>query len=202
MDTYNSLSEETLRVLEAQNWEEVLIKLHVAIVKAFGADLDADILPGGMQAHDLAGDAILSLYSGARHWDYIREPNVSKFLFNSIVRSNFSHLLEAPSTKLVLRIRSKNSPLKHQSDEEAVSPLMLRLSYSIEEHVSTNDIIAKVKAALHADKIARDVFDLRLDGCTDKLVAYFLNLTVGQVRAANRRILQVGKKLFPNYIKI
>jgi DNA-directed RNA polymerase specialized sigma24 family protein len=201
MDTYNSLSKETLRVLEAQNWEEVSTKLHVAIVKSFGIDLNDDVLPGGIQAHDLASDAILSLYSGARHWDYVREPNVAKFLFNSIVRSNFNHLLEAPSTKLVSRVRSKNSS-EHEADEEVVSSPILTHSYSIEEQAFANDIIAKVKAALHADKTARDVFDLRLDGCTDKLVAYFLNLTVGQVRAANRRILQVGKRLFPNHIRI
>ena len=197
MNTNYLLSEETFRLLEAQDWEEVVFKVQVAISKVLGIDLDSDVLPQGTQAHDLVYDAILSIYTGARHWDHQEEPNISVFIFNSVVRSNFSHLLESAGTRRMSRLDEKES----SSDEELSTISSQEPTYSVEECIAFDDITAKVKQALGADKMAKEVFDLRLDGCTDSTVAYLLTLTIGQVRAANRRIKQLGNVLFPKKIK-
>jgi RNA polymerase sigma factor (sigma-70 family) len=57
--------------------------------------LPADTLPKGLQAQDLAKEAIKKVYSGERQWDPARNPDLVKYL-KGIVKSDIGHLVRSP----------------------------------------------------------------------------------------------------------
>ena len=101
MDYSYPLSEQTLKVLDSQDRESVLLRISASFFRAFGVKVDSDELPQGIQPMDLAMDAIADLYEGRRYWDHEKHPDIAKFIIRSIIRSELDHLRKAEETRMI-----------------------------------------------------------------------------------------------------
>ena len=68
---------------------------------------------------------------------------------------------------------------------------------SFEDEFYVQDLVDKVMSSLSGDKIAQEVFKLKLLGCKDQEMSQRLEKSVAEIRAASKRIARVGKKLLP-----
>ena len=128
-------------------------------------------LPGGLSSEDLAGEAIAKLWSGARTWDPVKQPELLKLLYD-IVDSLVSHLVESS---------------EHRIRKNEISPEVLDATPSPQ---STNEkdedaeqlFFAQALAALQDDAVLVQVFELCFDGVTKPAeIAEHLGLQPNQV---------------------
>lgn len=94
----DDISQELFDKLSSQNWEDILPKLtHYAafLAKSLNWLRGSADLPKGLQPQDLVHEAITLVYTGKRHWDPDKVPDISVFL-KGVIRSLVSHLVQSP----------------------------------------------------------------------------------------------------------
>jgi len=193
------LNPSTLELLSRQDWGKVLLELEAAIIQILRVHGGPDSLPRGLEPRDIAISAIGSLYTGDRTWDYEKYPNVGKFLYFSIVRSQLSHLFSSKDYKLISRLGEISAEQDDYSNESSaqVEQGQSKELLSFEEEFLVQDLVDKIISGLGADKTAKEVFQLKMLGCKDLEMSQRLEISVGDVRAASKRIARVGKRLLP-----
>jgi len=89
------LNPEHYAAMQRQPWDEIIPRLmNYALSKArrrYWQGIFGGWMPGGLEANDIAMQAIEKIFSGERRWDSQKEPNLFKVL-TSIADSIVSHL--------------------------------------------------------------------------------------------------------------
>jgi|GEM_PF-5390659 len=200
-----NLPEDYFKLLIKQDWEDILLRVEAAVIRLVGSDYDADgLLPNGEEPRDIAFGAMFSVFSGERHWDPNRHPDLARFLVTSIVRSKLSHVHKSFAARKVVRTQFPPSTEHGSYLESGIkvvifgSILEAEPAYEMDRQVEEDDLITQFVTTLRDDLEARDVFMLRLEGYSNASIARILGLSIGKVRGAVERIACVASQVLPS----
>lgn len=118
--------------------------------------------PGGVEPHDLAAEAIVSIIDGSRQWDSAAHPDFQRFL-QGIIDSKVSHLAESAENRLTrrepvttdgqvrepktVRRNSERNPAELCCEEDAAA----RFQALVEKEIDGDDQLEQVFECLAAD---------------------------------------------------
>lgn len=112
-----NINPEVRTILEKLDWVEIAEKLAVyatfKVQKAYWRT-GKGTLPKGLEIEDFAYNAIDSLWTGQRHWNPDKEPDVMRFL-KGVVDSEVSHLLESPE-----HLRREHAEAREPDQEDPI----------------------------------------------------------------------------------
>lgn len=148
---------------------------------------------GGVQAEDLAQQAIIDLIQGNRVWDKERQPDLLKHL-QSVVDSKVSHLVQRVENRSTVRIGST-------ADTEVLSP-----AYDVpSRELNPADVVASreeekrfraaIYEALASDEHAYKFLECLEAGLEYQEIAEYLDITAADVNNIKKRLCRKVEKV-------
>lgn len=143
--------------------------------------------PGGVDAADLAADAIVDTIEGTRVWDQEAEPDLYRFL-RSVVDSKVNHLAESLENQLTRRLdppgEGDTQPAAYQIADRAPDPATVCADRKALERFR-----ALVLAVIQGDKLAEGVFScLEAEITKPSEMAVILEVRVEEINNAQKRL--------------
>lgn len=218
MERY-TLTPETKRKLDDANWEEIYLRL-VNYVQMKGRALkwrtgNQSDFAQGMTAEDLVQEAIKKLFSGERVWDYEKDPDLGKFLMDSVLKSMVSNLVRSKDNTSVQIIPEESyRPLEEVAqvaspEDDHATELMVRTKNPEEIALENEEERERENKEVAAKKILNNLMDLGKEDkevnlileCTmegiiePRFIAQKTGLSVKQVNNAQKRFRRLLEKV-------
>lgn len=168
--------------LKGQDWPNIFVKLtaHASFrMTMFG--LRGETRMQGKQPKDFAQEAITLLYEEKRHWDPLKEPDLTKYL-KTVINSLIANLLK--STERLL-----NAEMPDEMDDSLFFETML------EEQLIHKDFIEVIEGTMLNDANKWLVFtDLAL-GMTPQDISDKYDMDIELIRNVQKQLRRHIKKL-------
>lgn len=193
-------------ILDEDQWQELLerLSLHAQIklcrLRWRGLPVSkGGHPPGGVEAGDIAADAITDVICGSRKWSEGSQPDFYKFLCD-VVDSKISHLVESKENRIARRVKVDYRGDEDEEDEsdcpadKQFRPDQCALKNDLREHLRTFML-----KELEGDELALGILScLEVEIETPKEIAEYLEVTVKEINNAQKRSYRVLAK----YIRI
>ena len=183
------LDPETLEQLRNQDWETIypaLVRYAQSRVSRLSWNTKDGDPPSGLDASDIAREAISKVFSGDRNWDCRTEPDLLRFLW-SIVNSLTSHLVE--SADHVHRF----TPLPDDEDQDPLSRSTEAGSLTPFDLLLYRDLLDYLNKAAKGDPVLEGVvlcLALGIDKPQD--MADELEVDIQEIYNARKRLRRVA----------
>jgi DNA-directed RNA polymerase specialized sigma24 family protein len=192
----------TLAKLNEQPWEELLVQLHEYtdfLLKRYRIRYSNVVLPKGYDAQMIVYEAIESLYTGRRAWDFEAKPDFKLFISTQVIRSIVWNLFVSKENELI-----KELVLHNEEDEDAdINPLELLIAdeSNILENIYEREFLARAEQLINQldkapEHLVIKVYEGRLSGMKNKQIAHDLGIPVNVVEAVMKRIRNILLPLF------
>jgi hypothetical protein len=187
----------TLNKLNEQPWEDLFISLNDytdILLKRYGVRFPNIRLPKGYDAQMIVDEAIESIYSGRRTWNYLEKPDFKLFITTQVIRSILWNLFVSKERELV-----KELVLTDEDGEDSdINPLELLVadSPSILENIYEREFLDQaLQLVQQHDKSDKQlevkILEGRLIGKKNKHIAQELNIPINIVEATMKRLRKV-----------
>ncbi|GJL59726.1 MAG: hypothetical protein NPIRA03_25830 [Nitrospirales bacterium] len=205
--------------MDDANWEEIYLRL-VNYVQMKGRALkwrtgNQSDFAQGMTAEDLVQEAIKKLFSGERVWDYEKDPDLGKFLMDSVLKSMVSNLVRSKDNTSVQIIPEESyRPLEEVAqvaspEDDHATELMVRTKNPEEIALENEEERERENKEVAAKKILNNLMDLGKEDkevnlileCTmegiiePRFIAQKTGLSVKQVNNAQKRFRRLLEKV-------
>ncbi|MCA9472932.1 MAG: hypothetical protein KC594_12795 [Nitrospira sp.] len=218
MERY-SLTPESKRMLDDANWEEIYPRLLYYVQMKGGAlkwrSGNKSDFAQGMKAEDLVQEAIKKLFSGERVWDHEKDPDLGKFLMDSVLKSMVSNLVRSKdNTSVQIIPEESNRPLEEivqvaRPEDDHATELMVRTKNPEEIALENEEAREREEKEETAKKILNNLMDLGKEDtevnlileCTmegikePRFIAQKTGLSVKQVNNAQKRFRRLLGKV-------
>lgn len=184
----------TLEKLSEQPWEDLFVPLYEytdTLLKRYNIRFPNTALPKGYDAQMVVDEAIESLFTGRRTWDYEKKPDFKLFITTQVIRSIVWNLFASKESVLV-----KELILQDEDGEDAdVNPLELILAdraYII-ENIHEKEFLERTEQLIRQrdkspEQLMMNVYEGRLSGMKNKQIAHLLGVDVSVVEATMKRL--------------
>ena len=141
----------------------------------------------GNEPQDLVSDVILRVLEGKRQWDCQKEPDLRAFL-RSAIDSRVNQLADSAdnrhtSEQVVVAKADAPSPESGLPSREDATPLDLLIDQEAKERFR-----AAAFKAVEGDPMLNDLLECLLEGFTPAETAEYLDVDVGEIYAARKRL--------------
>lgn len=149
--------------------------------------------PGGVEAGDIAAEAITDVIYGSRKWNEDSQPDFFKFLCD-VVDSKISHLVQSKENRVERRLKVQQSGEQEKDSDwpadKQFRPDQIALKDDLREHLR-----AFLTKELEGDKLACGIFSCLEAGIeTPKEVAEYLEVTIKEINNAQKRFRRAVAK--------
>lgn len=153
---------------------------------------------GGIQAEDLAAEAIIDLLDGRRVWDASRNPDLIDWL-RDVIDSKVSHLVEGKENRVMRRFFAE----MNEADVTAVSRGRIGTEQPPDESLAEAEEIARlcdsIRVEFAGDDVATRLFSCCIDGVSKPSeVAMILQLPVQTIYDAQKRLRRGVERILTN----
>lgn len=179
------MNEGRLKILDAQDWNDVIIKLTAYVVQY--SKWKQYRLPKGLEAEDIALSAIEKIYTGERAWDLEKEPDLQNHL-QSVTNSIIINELRsgAAGEKRIDGIADRYHAVENTADEELYSKQL--------DH--------EIATAMRGDPVMCLVYKALKDGLAPREIADEYAVDILQVRLAQKRLRRLAEKVIDQLSKV
>lgn len=183
------MNEEIIRLLDAHNWKESILKLTAYAVSLCGILNSAGRLTQGLEPEDLVMEAIEKVYRGDRRWDPEKDPDLHRYLM-SVVKSILSNTLTLSETHILSGLLTEK--------EEALPDVYA----DPEEELYVRQLDQAITAAMRGDPGLCLVCKALKDGLRPAEIAEEYALDINTVRNAQKRLGRLVDKVIISLNKI
>ena len=188
-------SSDVSRRLEEANWDQIHSKLVLyAQFKLETISWPSGHPPGGIEAGDLAQEAIESLFFGRRTWNVAKHPDLEVVL-KGIIKSRLSHLVKTKDNRT-------RRALSEDAGVDGWGHDALSNNPSPEESLVSKEQIAQIESLLEGDDDAGMVFLCLQEGAKPKEIAEELGKPVKEIYVIKRRIRRKLQDHLPKTNKV
>lgn len=192
----------TLAKLSEQPWEELFIPLFEyteLLLKRYRIRHPNTLLPKGYDAQMVVDEAIESLYSGRRTWDYKAKPDFKLFITTQVIRSIVWNLFASKERELVKEL----IVVDYNGEDDDVNPLELLIADQayIMENIYEREFLDRAEQLIKqhdktTNQLVIKVYEGRLSGLKNKQIALQLGVPVNIIEAVMKRLRTILLPLF------
>lgn len=184
----------TLAKLNEQPWKDLFIPLHEyteTLLKRYKIRYPNTILPKGYDAQMVVDEAIESLFTGRRTWDYEAKPNFTLFITTQVIRSIVWNLFVSKESELVKELVFVDD----EGENADVNPLELLIADRayILENIYEKEFLERAEHTIRQrdkspEQLMMKVYEGRLNGMKNSKIAQLLGVEVSVVEAVMKRL--------------
>jgi hypothetical protein len=180
---------QTFEKLETYDWEEIILDLTLYAKDKLDMLRCAKVkLPLAQQPGDYAKEAIRLIYEGQRTWDPKKNPDLAKFLKDSVVKSLIYNERISPGVKK--RVTAK-VPVKgnlEQEEELEFADVVPSREPLPDADVITEQTLANIRESLKGDDDAMLVYEELINSRKPIEIAKDLGISIEEVRNIVKRV--------------
>ncbi|WP_461788672.1 sigma-70 RNA polymerase sigma factor region 4 domain-containing protein [Pedobacter sp.] len=179
------MNEGLLKILDAQDWDDVIIKLTAYVVQY--CKWKKYYLPKGLEAEDIALSAIEKIYTGERSWDMEKEPDLQ------------NHLQSVTNSIIINEIRSGAAGEKRI---EIIPEDYHAVSNSVEEELYCKQLDREIATSMRGDPMVCLVYKALKDGLPPREIAEEYSVDILQIRLAQKRLRRLAERVIDQLSKV
>ena len=178
------MNEDLLKILNAQDWDNVIIKLTAYIVQY--CKWRRYRLPKGLEAEDIAMSAIEKIYTGERAWDFGKEPDLG------------NHLQGVSNSIIINELRSGAAG---ETSTEGIADNYHAMENTVDDELYSKQLDQEIAAAMRGDPVTCLVYKALKDGLAPREIANEYVVDILKVRLAQKRLRRLAEKVIDQLSK-
>lgn len=172
------MNEGLLKILNAQDWDDVIIKLTAYVVQY--CKWKQYRLPKGLEAEDIALSAIEKIYTGERSWDPEKEPDLQ------------NHLQSITNSVIINELRSGAAGEKRM---DGIADHYHSVEDTADEELYSKQLDQEIATAMRGDPVMCLVYKALKDGLAPREIADEYAVDILQVRLTQKRLRRLAEKV-------
>lgn len=177
-NTIPAMDENVVTLLDKHDWPKFILALTAYTINV--CRWKHYRLPSGIEAEDIAMQAIEKVYEGRRKWDPEKDPDLLKYL-KSVVRSLINN-------ELGLAASGTLSLDAVQADQPAIQ-------YDPDDELYYKQVNQEIAAQMRGDPVCALIFKGFKDGMTLKEISDEFMVDIDEIRKGRRRLLTIAVRV-------
>jgi len=171
------MDEKVVQLLEKQDWPRYILALTAYVISV--CRWKHYRLPAGIEAEDIAMQAIEKLYEGTRNWNPEKDPDLLKYL-KSVIRSLISNELGLSASGTL--------------SLDAVPENQAAPQYDTDDELYYRQINQEIAVQMRGDPVCALIYKGFKDGLTLEISDEFM-VDIDEIRKGRRRLLTIAVRV-------